>query len=100
MKEWNDNDWSKFVVANDDNNDKLVIHLHKPRFIGVVNHQEEYSNDKPIPKKETSISIENPAFIDDPGVDVQALARLMREAGEFYAKQIGLERILEEGDEA
>lgn len=91
MKEWNDNDWSKFVVAKDDNYDEFVIHLHKPRFIGVVNHQEE-------------ISIENPTFIDDPGVDVQDIARLMREAGEFYirkkypdyAKQIGLE----EGDEA
>jgi len=76
MKEWNDNDWSKFVVANDDNNDELVIHLHKPRFIGVVTIK------PPI------ISIENPTFIDDPGVDAQAIARLMREAGEFYAKQI------------
>ena len=76
MKEWNDNDWSKFVVAKDDNYDEFVIHLHKPRFIGVVTIK------SPI------ISIENPTFIDDPGVDAQAIARLMREAGEFYAKQI------------
>ncbi len=76
MKEWNNNDWPKFVVAVDDNNDELVIHLHKPRFIGAVNQQEELS-----------ISIETPTFIDDPGLEVQAIARLMREEGEFYAKQ-------------
>jgi len=88
-KIWNDEDWPKFRVSychyhgKPDNKDvkkssdtdkhgDIVHHLHYPRFVGHVLHAED-----------GSVGI-MPTFIDDPGTDAQAIAKLMRLAGEWY----------------
>ena len=79
-KIWSDEDWPKFMVAHpcDGSDTECVIHLHRPRFVGHVLHAED-----------GSVGI-MPIFIDDPGTDVQAIAKLMRLAGEWYNEWGGM----------
>jgi len=66
----------KFLIADSADDRTFVVHLHYPRFVGVV--VEEYA---------AGVRIE-PEFIDDPEPDAAALASLMRQAGDFYMDEI------------
>ena len=72
----------KFIIGDDGDDRDFVVHLHYPRFV-----MEFHGNQG------------EPLFIDDEGEFIQAeltarrkpeatLARLMREAGEFFAEQM------------
>jgi hypothetical protein len=69
-------DWDrlpKFLMADDGGDRMFVVHCHQPRFIMEFDDAGEGT----------------PLWIDAPtGLDVAAAARLMREAGDFYAAEI------------
>lgn len=92
MNEWNDEDWPKFRVsyshyagkiknkdvkkANDtDNHADIIFHLHHPRFVAEVR-----GDGNPNARGYNII----PTFIDDPGTDAQAIAKLMRLTGDWF----------------
>lgn len=70
----------RFLIADSADDRTFVIHLHHPRFVGEV--VEHYA---------IGVKIE-PEFIDAPD-DLSApdMAKLMREAGDFYANEIDRE---------
>ena len=92
---WNEEDWQripKFILGSDCHealegasqwgDSEYVIHLHSPRFVGEVLHDDEGTTIKPH-------------WIDEPEADAMAIAQLMRETGDWYSFVIPPE----EGDE-
>jgi len=76
MNDWNDSDWPRFLIGDTETR-TFIVHLHRPRFVGEM--------------LETGDGAEEmrPTFIDEPAeLDATAMARLMREAGDFYAAEI------------
>ena len=78
---WNEEDWvrPKFILGSDclaevlvNGDSEYVVHLHSPRFVGEVLHDDEGTTIKPH-------------WIDEPEVDAMAIAKLMREAGDWYS---------------
>lgn len=81
---WNEEDWQripKFILGSDCHealegasqwgDSEYVIHLHSPRFVGEVLHDDEGTTIKPH-------------WIDEPEADAMAIAQLMRETGDWY----------------
>ena len=94
-KEWNEEDWDripKFILGSDCHealvgasqwgDSEYVVHLHSPRFVGEVLHDDEGTTIKPH-------------WIDEPEADAMSIAQLMREVGDWYS----LVTSPEEGDE-
>ena len=76
LTEWSDSDWPQFIIGGTESRD-FVVHLHHPRFIGEVCENIDLSQ-----------SIK-PTFIDSvDSVDAPTMARLMREAGDYYAQEL------------
>ena len=77
MTNWNETNWPRFIIGDSPDDRTFVIHLHHPRFVGEVDEGDDgYERIKP-------------AFIDDiDSMDGSAIARLMREAGDFYISEI------------
>ena len=82
---WNEEDWvrlPKFILGSDCHealegasqwgDSEYVTHLHSPRFVGEVLHDDEGTTIKPH-------------WIDEPEADAMATAKLMREAGDWYS---------------
>ena len=77
MNQWNETDWPQFLIGDSPDERTFVVHLHHPRFVGEVEENDDGTE-----------SI-RPTFIDDiDGMDAAAIARLMREAGDFYVGEI------------
>jgi len=68
----------KFLIADSADDRVFVVHLHWPRFVAEVIEEGVMG----------ALSME-PLWIDPPdGLDAPEGARLMREAGDFYAAEI------------
>ena len=65
----------KFIIG-DTEDQTFVVHLHSPKFIAELIESEDGS--------ETF----DPTFIDEPIKDASAIAKLMREVGDFYIEEI------------
>ena len=65
----------KFIIGDTEDR-TFVVHLHSPKFIAEIIVAEDGS--------ETF----DPTFIEPPGNDASALAKLMREVGDFYIEEI------------
>ena len=65
----------KFLIG-DTSERTFVIHLHNPRFIAEVH--EDWDGDKIIPH----------TWFDTPSLQASELSALLREAGDFYVKEI------------
>ena len=69
--------YPKWLIGDSADDRVFVIHLHWPRFVGEV-----------LEDGSTAARIE-PLFIDEPdGMSAPELARLMRQAGEFYQSEM------------
>jgi hypothetical protein len=67
----------KWLIGDSADDRIFVIHLHWPRFVGEV-----LEDNSPATRIE-------PTFIDGPGgLTAPELARLMRQAGDFYLNEI------------
>ena len=64
----------KFLIG-DDPGRTFIVHLHFPRFVAELVEVDE---------NETFV----PAWFDEPPTDPSYLARLMREAADFYIQEI------------
>ena len=65
----------KFIIGDTEDR-TFVVHLHSPKLIAEIIVAEDGS--------ETF----DPTFIDEPIKDASALAKLMREVGDFYIEEI------------
>jgi len=72
---WKEEDWPKFIMGDDPAGKVYVTHLHHPRFVGKVEEDD------------TGATI-TPHWIDEPELDAPAIAKLMREAGDFLTEEI------------
>ena len=72
---WKEEDWPKFIIGDDPAGKVYVTHLHLPRFVGKVEEDD------------TGATIA-PYWIDEPAPDAPAIAKLMREAGDFYQNRL------------
>ena len=64
----------KFIIGDTEDR-TFVVHLHSPKFIAELIESED---------GETF----DPTFIDEPIKDASAIAKLMREVGDFYIEEI------------
>lgn len=74
----NEPDWNtafpKFLIG-DSPDRTFVVHLHHPRFVAEL-------------IEDTKGETFRPAWIDEPVADPGSLAKLMRQAGDFYVEEI------------
>jgi hypothetical protein len=76
ITDWDESDLPRFIIG-DSVDRTFIVHLHFPRFIGEV-----IGN---------NIS---PKFIDQPDTeDVLVMAKLMRDAGDFYVAELEREEL-------
>ena len=76
MSDWNDSDWPRFLIGDTETR-TFVVHLHRPRFVAEV------------VRRGPDTEGMQPTFIDTiDSMDAAAIARLMREAGDWYVRQI------------
>ncbi len=87
-------EWDKlprFALADSDDNRVFVVHLHWPRFVAEIVERgfDRKSGQPRRDLKNADISVE-PLWIDQPDdMSPSDIARLMREAGDFYAEEMG-----------
>ena len=64
----------KFIIGDTEDR-TFVVHLHSPKFIAELIESEDGETFEPT-------------FIDEPIKDASAIAKLMREVGDFYIEEI------------
>jgi hypothetical protein len=65
----------KFIIGDSEDR-TFIVHLHYPRLVAE------------LIVEENGDEIFDPTFIDDPVKDASALAKLMRQIGDFYVAEI------------